>query len=157
MPPRRGWNCLLPRPADPGPRRSPLEQLVAADLAARRQRPAAPTAASSCAARATQRWPPWPSTCPTGGRPAPTGGLNLWCELPAALSTALVSRAERHGVLLAAGPSFAPEGGLDRFVRLPYTQPAHVLTDAIGRLGQAWQETVADPGFIARSAPTLVA
>ena len=31
-------------------------------------------------------------------------------------------------MLLAAGPSFAPEGGLDRFVRLPYTQPAHVLT-----------------------------
>ncbi|MEP6856503.1 MAG: PLP-dependent aminotransferase family protein, partial [Pedococcus sp.] len=87
----------------------------------------------------------------------PSGGLNLWCELPEALSTALVSRAERHDVLLASGPSFAPEGGLDRFVRLPYTQPAHVLTDAIGRLGQAWRETLADPGFTPRDAPTLVA
>lgn len=87
----------------------------------------------------------------------PTGGLNLWCELPQALSSALVPKAARHDVLLAAGPSFAAEGGLDRFVRLPYTQPAHVLTDAIGRLGLAWQETLADPGYIARRAPTLVA
>ena len=55
------------------------------------------------------------------------------------------------------GPSFAPEGGLDRFVRLPYTQPAHVLSDAIARLGEAWRETLDDPGFIARRAPTLVA
>jgi DNA-binding transcriptional MocR family regulator len=87
----------------------------------------------------------------------PGGGLNLWCELPQALSSALVPKAARHDVLIAAGPSFAPEGGLDRFVRLPYTHPAHVLTDAIGRLGQAWRETLADPGFIARTAPTLVA
>ncbi len=87
----------------------------------------------------------------------PGGGLNLWCELPQALSSALVPKAARHDVLLAAGPSFAAEGGLDRFVRLPYTQPAHVLTDAIGRLGQAWHETLADPGYIARTAPTLVA
>lgn len=87
----------------------------------------------------------------------PGGGLNLWCELPQALSSALVPKAARHDVLIASGPCFAPEGGLDRFVRLPYTQPAHVLTEAISRLGQAWQETLADPGFIARSAPTLVA
>lgn len=87
----------------------------------------------------------------------PGGGLNLWCELPQALSSALVPKAARHDVLVAAGPSFAAEGGLDRFLRLPYTQPAHVLTEAIGRLAQAWRETLADPGFIAGGAPTLVA
>jgi DNA-binding transcriptional MocR family regulator len=87
----------------------------------------------------------------------PGGGLNLWCELPAALSTALLPKAAAHDVLLAAGPAFAPEGGLDRFLRLPYTQPAQVLEGAIARLGQAWRETLEDPGFIARSAPTLVA
>ncbi len=87
----------------------------------------------------------------------PGGGMNLWCELPQALSTALVSKAARHDVLIASGPNFAPEGGLDRFVRLPYTQPAHVLSDAIARLGEAWRETLEDPGFIARRAPTLVA
>jgi len=83
--------------------------------------------------------------------------MNLWCELPVALSTALLPKAARHDVLLASGPSFAPEGGLDRFVRLPFTQPAHVLVEAIARLGEAWRETLEDPGFIARGAPTLVA
>jgi len=133
-----------------------LEQLVATDLLRdgenllahrRTQLLASRDAALSAVA---EHLPDWRPT-------RPTGGLNLWCELPGALSSALVSRAERHDVLLASGPSFAPEGGLDRFVRLPYTQPAHVLTDAIGRLGQAWRETLADPGFIPRGAPTLVA
>ncbi len=87
----------------------------------------------------------------------PAGGLNLWCELPDALSSALVPKAERHDVLLASGPSFAPEGGLDRFVRLPYTQPEHVLDEAIARLGVAWRETLEHPGFIARGTPNLVA
>ena len=87
----------------------------------------------------------------------PTGGLNLWCELPAPHSSALVPRAAAHDVLLAPGPSFAPEGGLDRFLRLPYTQPAHVLTDAIARLALAWQQTLADPGSLRRSTPNLVA
>jgi DNA-binding transcriptional MocR family regulator len=87
----------------------------------------------------------------------PGGGLNLWCELPAALSSALVPKAAAHDVLLASGPSFAPEGGLDRFVRLPYTLPAHVLSDAIARLAVAWGETLEDPGFTLRRTPTLVA
>ncbi|MEO7350863.1 MAG: PLP-dependent aminotransferase family protein [Marmoricola sp.] len=133
-----------------------LEQLVATDLLCdgealldhrREQLRASRDAALAAVAEHLRDWRPT----------RPTGGLNLWCELPDALSTALVSRAERHDVLLASGPSFAPEGGLDRFVRLPYTQPAHVLTDAIGRLGQAWRETLADPGFAPRDAPTLVA
>ncbi|MCZ4498306.1 MAG: PLP-dependent aminotransferase family protein [Marmoricola sp.] len=87
----------------------------------------------------------------------PTGGLNLWCELPAAHSSDLVPHAAALDVLLAPGPSFAPEGGLDRFLRIPYTQPAHVLVDAIERLGRAWTATLADPGGLRRSQPTLVA
>jgi DNA-binding transcriptional MocR family regulator len=87
----------------------------------------------------------------------PAGGLSLWCELPEAHSTDLVARAAERGVLLAPGPSFAPEGGLDRFLRLPYTQPVHVVTDAIGRLALAWQETLADPLGRGSSEPTLVA
>ena len=75
----------------------------------------------------------------------PMGGLCLWCGLPGPLSSALVARAEDHDVLLAAGPEFAPEGGLDRFLRIPYTQPPEVLTDAIARLADAWHETLGDP------------
>jgi len=75
----------------------------------------------------------------------PGGGLHLWCELPEPVSSALVARAEKRDVILAAGPEFAPEGGLDRFVRIPYAQPAEVLTDAVARLAEAWRETLAEP------------
>jgi DNA-binding transcriptional MocR family regulator len=81
----------------------------------------------------------------------PPGGLCLWCRLPEPLSSALVARAEDRGVLLAAGPEFAPEGGLDRFLRIPYAQPAEVLTDAIARLAGAWRETLRDPSNARRS------
>jgi DNA-binding transcriptional MocR family regulator len=133
-----------------------LEQLVATDLLRdgedllHHRREQLRTSRDAALAAVAEHLPSWRPT-------RPAGGLNLWCELPSALSSALVSRAERHDVLLAPGPSFAPEGGLDRFVRLPYTQPAHVLTDAIGRLGIAWQETLEDPGFTPRDATTLVA
>lgn len=75
----------------------------------------------------------------------PPGGLSLWCGLPAARSSALVAKAEKHGVLLAAGPEFAPEGGLDRFVRIPFTEPEDVLAGAIARLAAAWRDTLSDP------------
>ncbi|MCL2730775.1 MAG: PLP-dependent aminotransferase family protein, partial [Actinomycetia bacterium] len=39
--------------------------------------------------------------------PKPSGGLHLWCELPEALSSVLVAKAEDRGVMLAAGPEFA--------------------------------------------------
>ncbi len=70
----------------------------------------------------------------------PVGGQALWCELPEALSSALVVAAERHGVRLAAGPAFAPEGGLERFLRLPYTRRPDELARAVERLAVAWDE-----------------
>jgi len=81
----------------------------------------------------------------------PAGGLSLWCTLPEPASSALAARAEDHDVVLAAGPQFAPEGGLDRFVRVPYTQPAEVLNDAIARLADAWRETLAEPASVRRA------
>jgi DNA-binding transcriptional MocR family regulator len=75
----------------------------------------------------------------------PPGGLSLWCRLPEARSSALVAKAEGYGVLLAAGPEFAPEGGLDRFVRIPYSEPEEILEDAIERLAAAWRDTLGDP------------
>jgi DNA-binding transcriptional MocR family regulator len=68
----------------------------------------------------------------------PAGGMVLWCRLPSAGATALSIEAERHGVLLAPGPSFAPEGGLDRYLRLPYTVPVRDLEDAVRRIAAAW-------------------
>ncbi len=68
----------------------------------------------------------------------PGGGLALWCELPHAGATSVVAEAERRGVILAPGPVFAAEGGLDRFVRIPWTLPGDRLEDAATRLGEAW-------------------
>ncbi len=91
----------------------------------------------------------------------PAGGLALWCELPEPRSTELVALAAKAGVTLVPGPSFAPEGGLDRFLRLPYTQPADVLAEAIGRVGEAWRSLPDRPARRRRrdepSPPTLVA
>jgi DNA-binding transcriptional MocR family regulator len=68
----------------------------------------------------------------------PAGGLALWCELPAARGTALAAEAERRGVVVAPGPAFAAEGGLDRFVRVPWSRPPAELDEAVRRLAGAW-------------------
>lgn len=90
----------------------------------------------------------------------PTGGLSLWCELPEdrAHSTDLVPYAAGRDVLVVPGPSFAPEGGLDRFLRIPYTAAPQVLVDAIARVAVAWRDTPAGGlGRRPRPTPTLVA
>jgi DNA-binding transcriptional MocR family regulator len=68
----------------------------------------------------------------------PAGGLALWCELPGPLATAVTAEAERLGVIVAPGPVFAAEGGLDHFVRIPWTRPGDELEEAVGRLATAW-------------------
>jgi DNA-binding transcriptional MocR family regulator len=82
----------------------------------------------------------------------PSGGMALWCRLPAAGATALVDEAERRGVLMAAGPAFAPEGGLDRYLRFPFTVPVHDLEEAVRRVAAAWQ-VVSGSGSPAPSSP----
>ncbi|WP_299053372.1 PLP-dependent aminotransferase family protein [uncultured Nocardioides sp.] len=135
-----------------------LEQLVAADLLAAGEEVLTARRAQLRASRdatleaLATHLPSWSVT-------RPGGGLCLWCRLPGPLSTALTVRAREHGVLLAPGPAFAPEGGLDRFVRLPFTQPPAVMTDAVVRLAAAWAETLASPGTTAalgRRAPSPV-
>ncbi len=69
----------------------------------------------------------------------PDGGLALWCELPEALGTATSAEAERRGVVVAPGPVFAVEGGLDRFVRIPWTASPETLAEAVRRLAAAWE------------------
>ncbi len=68
----------------------------------------------------------------------PDGGLALWCELPAPLGTTTTVEAERRGVVVAPGPVFAVEGGLDRHVRIPWTASPETLVEAVRRLAAAW-------------------
>jgi DNA-binding transcriptional MocR family regulator len=71
----------------------------------------------------------------------PAGGLSLWCELPGpgrGLGIAVADEAERNGVIVAPGPVFAPDGGLDRFVRIPYTRRVEELEQAVVAIAEAW-------------------
>jgi DNA-binding transcriptional MocR family regulator len=81
----------------------------------------------------------------------PTGGLALWCQLPGPVASAVTREAEQHGVIVAPGPVFAAEGGLDRFVRIPWTRPADELDAAVDVLARAWSTVRSRPG---RSAGT---
>ena len=84
------------------------------------------------AAKVRERLPEWRFRMPSGG-------LSLWCELPGrGLAIALTDEAERHGVIVAPGPVFAPEGGLDRFVRIPYTRRVEQLEQAVAGIAAAW-------------------
>ena len=66
------------------------------------------------------------------------GGMSLWVQLPAPVSTALAATAPNFDVLLAAGPRFGVEGAFERFVRLPYTNEEAALRAAVDGLADAY-------------------
>jgi DNA-binding transcriptional MocR family regulator len=68
----------------------------------------------------------------------PGGGLSLWCELPSPVGSSLVGVAQRNGVLVVAGARFSPDGGLESFLRLPYTLDPDTLRDAVRRLASSY-------------------
>jgi DNA-binding transcriptional MocR family regulator len=63
--------------------------------------------------------------------PVPPGGMSLWVELDAPVSTALSQAAMAHGVRIAPGPRFGVDGTLERYLRLPFTLPAADLLEAV--------------------------
>ena len=86
----------------------------------------------------------------------PRGGVSLWVELDAPVSTALAQAAHEHGVRLAPGSLFGPAGTLERFMRLPFTRPEPDLVEAVRRLAAAHADlTRARPA--AWAPPSLVA
>jgi DNA-binding transcriptional MocR family regulator len=130
-----------------------LEQLVAARLLARReelwaaQRQRLREQRDVLAEALRTELPDWSFRLPRGG-------LSLWCELPSgrgvgAGATAVVRKAERRGLLVSPGSVFAVDGGLDSFVRVPFTRPGDELRTAVERLRDAWsavgERTTADP------------
>ena len=66
------------------------------------------------------------------------GGMALWVQLPAPVSTALAATAPNFGVLLAAGPRFGVEGAFERFIRLPYAQSEQDLALAVCGIASAY-------------------
>lgn len=70
--------------------------------------------------------------------PRVDGGVALWVELDAPLSTGLVLSAREHGVLLSAGSRFGVDGPHDRHLRVPFTAPPEELVRAVDVLARVW-------------------
>ncbi|MGX5770446.1 MocR-like transcription factor YczR [Microbacterium trichothecenolyticum] len=75
---------------------------------------------------------------PAWDLPDVRGGVSLWIELGAPLSSALVIEARARGVLLGAGPRFSVEGGHERHLRVPFTAPPEETLRAADLLADAW-------------------
>ncbi|KQO61482.1 MocR-like transcription factor YczR [Curtobacterium sp. Leaf261] len=74
--------------------------------------------------------------------PSPAGGLTAWVGLGRPVSSALVLAARADGVALASGGVFGPDGGFERFLRVPFSGSAvdrermlDVLVGAWARVG----------------------
>ncbi|NJC69828.1 PLP-dependent aminotransferase family protein [Planosporangium thailandense] len=113
-----------------------LDQLVAVHLMAYRERVVAARRAQVAARRDTlvaalrAHLPGWRFA-------VPHGGLCLWVELDAPVSSALARAVEELGVRVAPGPRFGVDGTMERFLRLPYTLPEADLVEAVRRLARA--------------------
>ena len=71
----------------------------------------------------------------------PRGGGTLWVRLgPGTSSAVLAEAAACQGLRLAPGPWFGLDGTLENYLRLPFTQPPQVLTDAVVRLRAALEQ-----------------
>ena len=72
--------------------------------------------------------------------PRVDGGVAMWVELDAPLSSGLVLAARTRGVFLSAGSRFAVDGAHDRHLRIPFTASAADLRRAVTVLAQIWPE-----------------
>jgi len=71
----------------------------------------------------------------------PAGGLFIWAQLPAPISTSLCVSALERGLTLTPGPRFGAAGLLERYTRIPYSLPPDQLERAVSILAQAASET----------------
>jgi DNA-binding transcriptional MocR family regulator len=76
----------------------------------------------------------------------PAGGMSLWVRLPDRMSSRIVSAAERHGLLLAAGPRFGVEGGFEQYLRVPFGYAPDVLLEAADRLAASYHDALTTTG-----------
>ncbi|WP_190820473.1 MocR-like transcription factor YczR [Saccharopolyspora pogona] len=83
----------------------------------------------------------------------PDGGLALWCDIGAPVSSRLSVAAEQHGVRVAPGARFSVYGSLERWMRVPYTLPGDQLEEAIRRLTAATASVPEGPGNTILTAP----
>ncbi|GGM14052.1 MocR-like transcription factor YczR [Nakamurella endophytica] len=130
-----------------------LEQLVAAELLAapdqalRIQRERLTRGVLALRGSLERHVPDWRASRPLGG------GF-CWIELPGPWASELARLAPSAGVSIAPGPRFGPDGTMESFLRLPFTQPADRLDTAVQRLAAiagraAAARTSVMPGWLA--------
>ena len=71
--------------------------------------------------------------------PSPAGGLTTWVGLGRPVSSALVLAARAEGVVLASGGVFGPDGGFERFLRVPFTMAPADRGRLVDVLSRAWE------------------
>jgi DNA-binding transcriptional MocR family regulator len=129
-----------------------LEQLIAARLLGRYDEILADRRAQLRAGRdhlttaLRRRFPHWQV-------PDVAGGLTLWVNLGAAVSSQLTIAARSRGLLIAAGPRFGLDGAFERFLRIPFSYPQETTDRAVDMLASAWQSLsgapAPEPAFLA--------
>ncbi|HEU0205846.1 MAG TPA: PLP-dependent aminotransferase family protein [Pseudolysinimonas sp.] len=82
---------------------------------------------------------------PTWELPEPDGGLTLWINIGAPLSSQLALAARNEGLVIAAGPRFGMNGVFERFLRVPFSHPPELIDRAVDALAAAWSGVTRHP------------
>ncbi|MDI3405303.1 MocR-like transcription factor YczR [Streptomyces cavernicola] len=115
---------------------SVLDQLLAVELIERTEAvlaerlPLLRSQRSALAAALAEQLPEWRWQLPPGG-------LCLWVDLGAPISSALATAALDHGVRIEGGARFGADPGThEHRLRIPYALPAELCVEAVGRLAR---------------------
>lgn len=88
----------------------------------------------------------------------PSGGLSVWVDLGAPLSSALAAVAPRHGVQVVPGSAFGLDGSFEQRLRLPYAARVADLERGVAGLAAAWRTLAPGASAVApTSVPVTVA
>ncbi|WP_368498493.1 PLP-dependent aminotransferase family protein [Herbiconiux sp. A18JL235] len=77
--------------------------------------------------------------------PRVNGGLAVWANLGAPLSSQLALAARSHGLLITAGPRFGIDGAFERFLRIPIGYGNPELVRGVEALAAAWRTVTTGP------------
>lgn len=88
--------------------------------------------------------------------PAPAGGLTTWVGLGRPVSSALVLAARAEGVVLASGGVFGPDGGFERFLRVPFTMAPADRGRLVDVLSRSWERVGGETSGVRGSLAAVV-
>jgi DNA-binding transcriptional MocR family regulator len=90
------------------------------------------------AARLAAKLPQW-------SVPHVEGGLTVWANVGAPVSSQLALASRNHGLVIAAGPRFGIDGVFERFIRIPFSHPEDLIDRCVDALAAAWADVARTP------------